>query len=128
MAVDERRRSALYERLAAALGSDQATTMFELLPPVGEDVAVQSRVDHRFDAVDRRFEDVDRRFEDVDRRFDELERRIVEEARLTRAEVTAAFREELNAAVSGQARLVLTGSIATALSILAAAVAVAQLL
>jgi hypothetical protein len=40
----------------------------------------------------------------------------------------ADFRGELNAAVSGQARLVLTGSIATALSILAAAVAVARIL
>jgi hypothetical protein len=142
MAVDERRRSGLFERLAATLGPDEATTMFDLLPPAGAELALRSdiadlegRIDRRFEEVDRRFEQVDRRFDAIDARFsvvddrfDQLERRIVEEVRLSRSELVADFRGELNAAVSGQARLVLTGSIATALSILAAAVAVAQIL
>jgi hypothetical protein len=35
MAVDERRRKALYDALEQRIGSAEADTMMELLPPVG---------------------------------------------------------------------------------------------
>ena len=75
MAVDERRRSELFQAASHAFGQEHAVTMFELLPPAGSDLATQERVDLRFDDVERRFEEVDRRFEDIDRRFEEVDRR-----------------------------------------------------
>jgi hypothetical protein len=78
MAVDERRRSQLYERLAGAVGEEAAGTMFELLPPPKTDLAtadlerLERRMEHRFELVDQRFEQVDRRFEQVDQRFEHL--------------------------------------------------------
>ena len=44
MAVDERRRVELFERLSAALGQEAATTLSELLPPRGGDVATTDDV------------------------------------------------------------------------------------
>jgi DNA anti-recombination protein RmuC len=85
MAVDERRRSQLYEQLAGAVGEEAAGTMFELLPPPQTDLAttadlerLEHRMEHRFELVDQRFERVDQRFEQVDQRFDQLERRFDE--------------------------------------------------
>jgi DNA anti-recombination protein RmuC len=78
MAVDERRRSQLYERLAGAVGEEAAGTMFELLPPPQTDLAttadlerLERRMEHGFELVDQRFELVDQRFEQLERRFDE---------------------------------------------------------
>jgi hypothetical protein len=135
MAVDERRRSELFERLAATLGPDQATTMFELLPPAGTDVATRAdldalgaRLERRFEAIDSRFEAIDSRFSTVDDRFDQLERRMDEQHELLRHELTAVFRGELVTAIAGQTRAVVTASVATALSVTAAVAALAQLL
>jgi hypothetical protein len=42
MAIDERSRKSLYDKLEATLGSDSADTVMELLPPVGwADVATK---------------------------------------------------------------------------------------
>jgi hypothetical protein len=42
MAVDERRRKALYDALERRIGPEEATTLMELLPPVGwADVATK---------------------------------------------------------------------------------------
>jgi DNA anti-recombination protein RmuC len=78
MAVDERRRSQLYERLAGAVGEEAAGTMFELLPSPQTDLAttadlerLERRMEHGFELVDQRFELVDQRFEQLERRFDE---------------------------------------------------------
>jgi chromosome segregation ATPase len=156
MAVDERRRSELFERLAATIGSDQAATMFELLPPAGTEVATRAdldalegrlerrfeRIDARFDQLDARFDQTDARFDQldarfdqtdarstrVDDRFDQLERRMLEQHELLRHELTATFRGELVTAVAGQTRAVVTASVATALSVTAAVAALAQLL
>ena len=38
-------------------------------------VALDQKIDRRFDAIDRRFDAIDQRFEQVDRRFDAIERR-----------------------------------------------------
>jgi chromosome segregation ATPase len=85
MAVDERRRSELFQAAARALGQEHAVTMFELLPPSGSDLATEQavgarfdEVDARFDAIDLRFEQMDRRFEQMDRRFEEMDRRFEE--------------------------------------------------
>jgi hypothetical protein len=85
MAVDERRRSELFQAAARAFGQEHAVTMFELLPPSGSDLATQQGVDLRFDEmerrfvyIDRRFEEMDRRFENVDRRFENVDRRFDE--------------------------------------------------
>lgn len=82
MAIDERRRAALYDGLAASIGDEAATTLFELLPGAGDEAFSRrdadvrfATLDERFDAIDRRFDEVDRRFEAVDRRFDEVDQR-----------------------------------------------------
>jgi hypothetical protein len=105
MAVDERRRSELYERLAAPIGPDQAATMFELLPPAGADVATREDLA----AVEKRLE---QRMEGLEQRMDDRLERL-------RAELLAAFRGELVTAVSGQTRAVVTATITTALSVTA---------
>jgi chromatin segregation and condensation protein Rec8/ScpA/Scc1 (kleisin family) len=121
MSVDERRRSELFERLAATFGPDEATTMFDLLPPAGTDVATRADLD----VIEARLE---RRFAAIDDRFDRLERRMDEQHELLRHELTAVFRGELVTAVAGQTRAVVTASVATALSVTAAVAALAQLL
>lgn len=46
MVLDERSRHQLYRKLQAVLGSDEATTLMELLPPVGwADVATKRDLD-----------------------------------------------------------------------------------
>lgn len=47
MAIDERSRHDLYHRLEQVLGTDEADTMMELLPPVGwADVATKQDLDN----------------------------------------------------------------------------------
>ena len=54
MAIGEEQRHELYRGLEAVLGRERATTMMELLPPVGwSDVARRSDLDH-LEAVLRR--------------------------------------------------------------------------
>lgn len=80
MATTEHHRHQLYRRLIDTIGSDEADTLMELLPPVGwADVTTKTDLHHQnevtaaqFVAVDRRFEEIDRRFEDIDRRFDDV--------------------------------------------------------
>jgi tetrahydromethanopterin S-methyltransferase subunit G len=84
VSVTEEARNNLYNSLREILGREGATTMMELLPPVGwADVARQSDVDRRFDEferrIDQRFDELEGRFDArfgyVDQRFDELEGR-----------------------------------------------------
>jgi hypothetical protein len=146
MAVDERRRSQLYERLAGAVGEEAAGTMFELLPPPQTDLAttadlerLERKMEHRFELVDQRFEQVDQRFEHLERRFDErfqqvddrftwLQREL--EARIdgARDELLAAFRGELVTAVAGQTRAMLIAVVTTVAAVGGLALAMAQLL
>lgn len=66
MTIDERTRHQLYLRLEAVLGTEEATTLMEHLPPVGwADVttkhdldALESRIDLRFDGVGYRLDSV----------------------------------------------------------------------
>jgi hypothetical protein len=55
IAVDEGRRSRSYERLAEAIGRDEAVTIFELLPPPDTDLATRADLDEvcrRLDRID----------------------------------------------------------------------------
>ncbi len=44
MAVDESRRIELFERLSSLVGAEAAHTVFELLPPPGQDVATHDDI------------------------------------------------------------------------------------
>ena len=135
MAVDERRRSHAYTQLAAAVGEEAATTMFELLPPAGADLArttdlehLEERIDRRFEQVDQRFEQIDQRFEQIDQRFEYMDQRMVDGFAALRGELLAAFRGEIVAAVSGQTRAIIVSVATTIFGLAALALAVAQLL
>ena len=101
MALDERSRHRLYQRLEEALGPEAATTLMEHLPPAGwADVAMKRDLD----ALEQR----------MDLRFEVLEHKML-----------AAFRGELQTALTAQGRqlaLTLAGT-AGALSALAFAAA-----
>jgi uncharacterized protein (DUF3084 family) len=151
MAIDERQRSRLYERLASAVGEEAATTMFELLPPPHSDVATTTdidRLDQRFEAIDRRFEAIDRRFEAIDQRFEAIDQRFEAidqrfagidvrfdslqrelEGRIDAAknEVLAAFRGELVGAVAGQTKALVAAIATTTVGIGGLAVVFSQL-
>lgn len=119
MVLDERSRHQLYLRLEEVLGPEAATTLMEHLPPVGwADVALkrdldalEHRIDLRFDAIDQRFGAIEER---IDLRSEALEHNLM-----------AAFRGELQTALTAQGRqlaITLAGT-AGALSALAFAVA-----
>lgn len=127
MAVDERRRSQLYEGLASVVGEEAAATMFELLPPAGTDLATSEDVARleaatsadiaRLEAsMDHRFAQVDRRFADVDRRLDGLERRLEEGLEGIRRELSE-LRGEVVQAVSGQTRAMTMGVVTAVVGI-----------
>ena len=81
--VDERSRHQLYvtlETLETLMGHEEVDTMMSLLPPVGwadvatkqDLLALEERLDLRFEALDHRFEALDHRFatkDDLDARF-----------------------------------------------------------
>jgi hypothetical protein len=130
MVLDERSRHQLYLRLEAVLGPEAATTLMEHLPPVGwADVAtkrdldaLEQRLDLRFDAVDQRFERLEER---IDLRFGAIEERIDLRSDALEHKLMAAFRGELQTALTAQGRqlaITLAGT-AGALSALAFAAA-----
>src|SRR5437879_9111245 len=119
MVLDERSRHELYLRLEEVLGPEAATTLMEHLPPIGwADVAtkrdldsLEQRLDLRFGAIDLRFGALEER---VDLRCEALEHKLL-----------AAFRGELQTALTAQGRqlaITLAGT-AGALSALAFAAA-----
>lgn len=57
MVLEERSRHALFVKLEAALGTDEATTLMEHLPPTGwADVATRRDLDHLAERFDARFD------------------------------------------------------------------------
>jgi hypothetical protein len=128
MAVDERSRHELHQKLDDVLGTEAAATLMSHLPPLGwADVAtkhdlaqlearmnsrfqaLEARFDARFEAVDSRFEAVDSRFEAMEARFDALDSKFDGfDIKLESSEnaLRAAFRGELNAAISAQTRTI----------------------
>ena len=123
MALDERSRHELYQRLEEALGSEAATTLMEHLPPAGwADVAMKRDVDALEVALRR---DLDRLEQRMEVRFEGLEERMHLRFDSTKFELLAAFRGELQAALTAQGRqlaITLAGT-AGALSALAFAAA-----
>jgi hypothetical protein len=111
MATDERSRHLLYQRLEEALGAEPATTLMEHLPPTGwADVAtkadlaalgtrIETRMEARFDGQDARFDIHDARFDALETKLEALEYKLL-----------AAFRGELNAAITSQTRSFLIAS------------------
>lgn len=64
MAIDERSRNALFNRLGEVLGEEHATVLMAHLPPVGwADVATRSDLAHLESRIDARFEAMGSRFE-----------------------------------------------------------------
>jgi uncharacterized protein (DUF3084 family) len=144
MAIDERQRSQLYERLASAVGEEAAMTMFELLPPPHSDVATTTDIarldqrfeaidqrfdgiDQRFEAIDQRFEAIDQRFDAIDQRFDSLRRELEGGIDAAKNEVLAAFRGELVGAVAGQTKALVAAIATTTVGIGGLAVVFSQL-
>jgi hypothetical protein len=119
MVLDERSRHQLYLRLEEALGAEAATTLMEHLPPAGwADVAMKRDLD----ALEQRLE---LRFEALDLRFEALEQRLDLRSEALEHKLMAAFRGELQAALTAQGRqlaITLAGT-AGALSALAFAAA-----
>ena len=112
MAVDERARHALYERLTEVLGMDEADTLVGYLPPVGwADVATKRDLDHLEERMDAKFAALEERMdaksaaleERMDARFAALEQRVEtgflavdQKVDAASARISAALRAELN--------------------------------
>jgi hypothetical protein len=112
MAPDERSRHELFLRLEETIGPEAATTLMEHLPPTGwADVAMKRDLDALEQRLDLRIDSLDQRME---LRFEALEHKLL-----------AAFRGELQTALTTQGRqlaITLAGT-AGALSALAFAAA-----
>jgi hypothetical protein len=104
MAIDERTRHALHQRLDEVLGADEAATLMAHLPPTGwSDVVTRDYLDTVIQAQDVR----------MDARFTRLESRID----AVRHELLAATRGELVAALAQQTRQMIVAMIGTVLSL-----------
>jgi len=90
MAIDERTRHELHQRLGAVLGADEAATLMAHLPPTGWgdvvtreylDLALQAqdaRMDDRFAQIDGRFAQIDSQFAQIDSQFAQIDGRFGE--------------------------------------------------
>jgi hypothetical protein len=123
MVLDERSRHVLYLRLEEVLGPEAATTLMEHLPPIGwADVAMKRDLDALEQRLDLRFGAFEER---VELRFGALEQRIDLRSEALEHKLVAAFRGELQMALTAQGRqlaITLAGT-AGALSALAFAAA-----
>lgn len=143
MTEHERARRALAVKLEGVLGMADAATLLEHLPPFAWDrLATKDDVQKLAVRLDQRLEGMDQRFERVGNRLDGVEQGLValrqdfavaqarNEVRFTqvRDELTAVFRAELVAAVSGQTRSLLIGLVSTSATFAAALVGVVALL
>jgi hypothetical protein len=111
MAIDERTRHELHQRLDAVLGGDAAATLMAHLPPTGwGDVVTREYLDLALGAQDAR---VDARFAQMDRRIAGLESRID----AVKHEILAAVRGELITAIGMQTRTMVFAMIAALVSL-----------
>jgi hypothetical protein len=112
MARDPRSRDELYRRLAEVLGADATDTLMEALPP------------HHWDELATK-DDLARLDQRLDQRLDHMEARWTARLEATEYKIVAAFRGELNAAITSQTRSImfslLGGMLGTGSLVLAAA-------
>lgn len=149
MAVDERARHELHDRLGQILGPDAAATLMAHLPPAGwGDVVTRdyldSRLEHLDARIDRRFSELDSRFAAIDGRFAEMESRFaaidgrfpsIDERFLriehliesSKHEVIATMREEIGDRVIGQTRAIIFAMITAVAAVCGLAVTIATL-
>ena len=107
MTIDERSRHQLFQRLDEVLGTEAASTMMALVPPVGwADVATKHDVLRLKDDLAQLEERMDLRFEALDSRFETLEHKLL-----------GAFRGELNSAIQSQTRSLAITLVGTFMSI-----------
>lgn len=122
MAIDERTRHELHQRLEDVLGSNEAATLMAHLPPSGwGDVVTRDYLDLAIQAQDARLEarfaQIDARFAQIDARLDQLHTKVD----AVRHELLAATRGELLAALAQQTRQMIFAMIGTVLSLAALA-------
>ena len=109
MATDERARHQLYQRLEQTPGPEPATTLMEHLPPTGwAQVATKADVRTEIGLVRSELvalEDrINLRFAQVDDRFGTSEQHLDERLQTLEYKLLAAFRGEMNAAITAQTR------------------------
>lgn len=128
MVLDERSRHQLYLRLEEALGPDAATTLMEHLPPVGwADVATKRDLDALEQRLEHGFETMDHRFQTIEHRLETLEERIDLRSEALENKLLAAFRGELQAALTTQSRQLAIALVGTAAAVSAVAFTAAGL-
>jgi hypothetical protein len=76
MPVEERRRHELRAHVAGTWGEEAATTLFELLPPAGDDAVTRTYLDGRFGDVDQRFAAIEQRFDRLEAQIEASEHRL----------------------------------------------------
>lgn len=105
MAVDERSRRMLYDRLEEVLGVGQGDILTQYLPPAGwADVATRRDIDGLASATKRDLTELSQRMEHQFERVDDHFARVDDQLARQTAEITAAFRGEINAAMTLQIR------------------------
>jgi hypothetical protein len=134
MAVEERRRAELFERLEQSIGPQATDTLFAMLPPAGHTVATTADLD-RFGG-DLRAEmaalSAELRGEMSELRAElrgemaTLSSDLRGEMAGMRGELLAAFRHELGAAFAHQNRTMLLGLVGTLLSAVGLAAVLAR--
>lgn len=121
MAIDERTRHELHQRLDEVLGVDEAATLMSHLPPTGwGDVVTREHLDLRLTALETRLDGHDARFDEVLQRFDQWGESITDR-------LTATFRAELNQAVVAQTRLLIVALFTSLAAIAGVMLGVVQL-
>jgi glutathione S-transferase len=121
---DETTRAEVAQALAEQLGPRISAALMEVVPPFGwheiatkaDLLALEKRLDSRFDVVDSRFDVVDARFAAVDLRFTAVDRRFdAVDARFDamRVELLGAMHQE----GARQLRWMVTAMLATAATI-----------
>ena len=124
MAVDERRRSELFRVLTERLGEEPATTMFELLPPAGTELATRQDLTALEQRLGAHIDGLDGRIDGLDGRIDGLEQQLV----TLRHELIGVFRGELAQVPAGHTRAMIAAMATTVVGIGGLALAFAQVL
>lgn len=135
MPVEERRRIALHNHIAATWGEEAADTLFDLITPAGHELATRADIEELrremqagFASVEARFTGVEARFAGVDAQFATAETGIA--ARFTALEsqlesmehrLSGGFERRITEAVSMQTRTLVFSQLGALVTIAALA-------